>query len=279
MNDLENQTARINLKIEEFLGSKKTKQILYNVIENRDTIRNIGFPVYILSARKGSGCTTFSKILADIIDKYSILPKVSLNNFIEMEYPCSEMKEEYNQFFEAFRWVAETTNEFYGVALIDISNYTRNMEDVHFIELLEFIKENKSNTVFILRTNTFDKNELNEVEAIVEKYSYTEHIELPHLKTEEYIKYIVNKCKENKITFIPDENIISNVLKIRIDEAKKAKYFSGLHTINTFISFLIYSQMNQRKKKGNIEITEEILETLAEDFFSKMSINYRKIGF
>lgn len=279
MNDLENQIERINLRIDKFLGDEKTKQILINTIENRDTIRKMGFPVYILSGKCGSGCTTFSKILADIIDVYRILPKVSTNNFIEMEYPYSEVQEEYNKFFDAFRWAAETTNEFYGVALIDMFGYETNYENERFLDLLDFIKENKKNTVFILRLHTFDKSRVDEIQAIIEKYSYTEQIELPHLETEEYLKYIISKCNSSNISFVPNEEIVLKILKAYIDEAKKAKYFSGLHTINTFISHFTYSQMGNKNSNGKIEITEENLKALADEFFSKMTSNYRKIGF
>lgn len=279
MNDLDNQKVRIKQKIDGFLGDEKVKKLLVNIIENKEMIKNIGFPVYILSGESGSGCTTFSKILAEIVDVYRILPKVSINNFIEMEYPYSDSKEEYNRFFESFRWAAETTNEFYGVALINISCYVRNIEDVHFLELLDFIKENKENTIFILRVNTFNEKEIDEIQAVIEKYSYTEHIELSHLQTEEYINYIVKKCKAGRMTFVPSEDIALKILKTYIDEAKEAKYFTGLHTINTFISFLAYNLMECKNDEGKIEITEENLNNAAQEFFSKMSINYNKIGF
>ena len=279
MSEINNKTLKIQSRIENFVGTDESKHILRNLIINKDTISNIGLPVYILSGKTGSGSTTFAKILADIVEKYKLLSKISENNFIEIEYPNTDFKEDYNNFFESFRWMAETTNIFYGVALVDISNYERNLDNNHFLELLQFIKKNKNNIVFMLRIETLDEEEINEIQSTIEKYSYTEVIKLPYLKTEEYLKYIIKQCNKDNIVFECETSKLFDTLYPYIEEAKNAKYFSGLHTINTFISFLAYNQMQNKNDEGKIVIKEKNLKDLLEEFFSKMSVNYKKIGF
>lgn len=105
----------------------------------------------------GKEADLLGKLYATIFDEYRLYSMRGDKNYLMLTYPVDGTVVLYERFFSSADIVATTTNKFYGVMTIDLSEW-KNVydisEDKDFARLLEYVELNKNNMTFIFSVNS-----------------------------------------------------------------------------------------------------------------------------
>ena len=275
---IEKREQNIEERIDDLNGKKEVKIFLKQILKvakSPKTDMRSTIPHILLEAREGNGISTFSKLYADIIEQYHVLPQRGHHTFLELKYPKDAANEEYMRFLQSSRDAAGTQNKYWGVFLIRISEWSAksDLNNIHFMKLIEFVQKNRSNIRFVFHILPNAANE-NEIEAFLKQYINLKKVSIPDPDENELTKYAIKKAAEEKLALdIGAREYFCNI----IVELSKKQYFRGYSSIEDMLERMKYEAGSQ---DHSALMTVEHLSNIRESIlYEDANFREKKIGF
>ena len=152
----------------------------------------------VVTSHDGIEDETIGKLYAHILDEYDLYPFKSEKNYLKLTYPVDGMDYIYDKFFASPTIVASTTNRYYGVFVIDLSEWktSRNIhQNKHFIKLMDYVANNKKNITFVFAVDK-DFQSMDELEYTLKKKLNVEIFQDLSIEKDDCIDYIVENVEK-----------------------------------------------------------------------------------
>lgn len=174
--------------------------------------------------------------------------------------PGSEFKE-IRRLMDEVSYSAGFRTFFRGIVHIKIDAWLGHQEELHFIEFMDYLRENTSDWLIILSVNGKDSQKINNMEAVLSMFLRIEKIALNVAPAQTYVEEIESLLA--LYDFQLDESA-RELLTQSVDILRDNKYFNSSGTIRLLCGDIVYEMYSHEIRSSHL-LTAEDLQYFAPD--------------
>lgn len=259
--------------------SLKKLEAIFCAIQMQNPLMQKNIPNLLLIAEDGAGVTTLAKGICKYMMQNHVFRTYGKQTYLELKLPVpGNDRTLLDKFFASARIVAVTQNRFYGVFLVDLSDWEGKDLLVHNVNiwdrLMNFVEVNRENIYFCFRINP-DFKETQLLENELRKHLPLRNIILNSPEISHGEEFIYKKLMSDGLILSPDAKNELHRLLAQSDFHEK-----GYRSLELLVQELEYHLLMKLENDELIkEITGEMIQRLEAIFVTQKEPPVTKIGY
>lgn len=223
-------------------------------------------PEYLWFSRSGTGKSEMLQLLAAYLDAGQIMPFNGMERVVEYTLEYCDENEPFDELDNLIKYLSASSryhNEFKGILAINLDNWLHHLDNVHFVEFLEFLSEHNRSLLLILIAWP-DEQYMDKLEKMLSLYLrvHTVMIEMP--QAEEMFAFIESKMDRYHCRLSEDAGkLLLDTLKLLRD----MEGFDGYKTLEFMVQEIVYKYYCMEDVSSHIIGLDVVLDFLEDGKF------------